>query len=233
MSDDAAKDEIFVTQDGSHSITASRFGVSYHSKYGAITESRHVFIQAGLMPFLLKSPAKIAILEMGLGTGLNMLLTYQELLKRPIQLYYEAIEQFPISQEAAHTLNYPQLIDENNPELISAFARLHDADWEQDVALNPHFRFKKRLGKLEEIALDSIFDIIYFDAFAPSAQPELWSEDIMEKMFRALQPGGVLVTYCAKGEFKRTLKKVGFVVESLPGPPGKREMTKAIKTVNL
>lgn len=229
MSDDAAKDEIFVTQDGSHSITASRFGVSYHSKYGAITESRHVFIQAGLMPLLLKSPAQIAILEMGLGTGLNVLLTYQELLKRPIQLYYEAIEQFPISLEAAQTLNYPQLIDENNPELSSAFARLHSAAWEQDLALSPHFRFKKRLGKLEELTLDSIFDLIYFDAFAPSAQPELWSEDIMEKMYRALLPGGVLVTYCAKGEFKRTLKKVGFVVESLPGPPGKREMTKAIK----
>lgn len=232
MSDDAAKDEIFVTQDGSHSITASRFGVSYHSKYGAITESKHVFIQAGLMPLLLKSPAQIAILEMGLGTGLNVLLTYQELLKRSIPLYYEAIEQFPISLEAVRKLNYPLLIDEHNPELVSAFTRLHNAEWEQDLALNAQFRFKKRLKNIEEIIFAPIFDLIYFDAFAPSAQPELWSESIMKKMYEALRPEGALVTYCAKGEFKRTLKRVGFEVESLPGPPGKREMTKAIKNAH-
>lgn len=229
MSDDLAKDEIFVTQDGSHSISASRFGVSYHSKYGAITESRHVFLQAGLYPLLLNAPAQISILEMGLGTGLNVLLTYHDVLKRPVKVYYEAVEQFPITLEAAQSLNYPQLIEPSNRELQSAFEQLHSSAWGNEVALSPNFSFKKRLGNLEALSFSPTFDLIYFDAFAPTAQPELWSEAIMEKMYEALQPGGVLVTYCAKGEFKRTLKRVGFVVESLVGPPGKREMTKAIK----
>lgn len=230
MSDDAANDEIFVTQDGSHSITASRFGVSYHSKYGAITESRHVFIQSGLYPLLLNKPAKISILEMGFGTGLNALLSYHETANRPVEVYYEAIEGFPISIIAAQNLNYPQLIDENEVvQLNAVFAQMHQMPWEQEIAISPHFTLQKRLGNLEELLFTPRFDLIYFDAFAPSAQPELWTADIMQKMYEALHPGGVLVTYCAKGEFKRTLKTVGFMVERLPGPPGKREMTKAIK----
>lgn len=229
MSDDAANDEIFVTQDGSHSITASRFGVSYHSKYGAITESRHVFIQAGLYPLLLNTPAKISILEMGFGTGLNALLTYHETVNRQVEVYYEAIEGFPISIPAAQNLNYPQLIGENVAELNVVFAQMHELPWDQEIALAPHFKLQKRLGNLQELQFESRFDLIYFDAFAPSAQPELWTAPIMQKMHDALKPGGVFVTYCAKGEFKRTLKAVGFAVERMPGPPGKREMTKAIK----
>lgn len=229
MSDDLAKDEIFVTQDGSHSISAAQFGVSYHSKYGAITESRHVFLQAGLYPLLLNTPAQISILEMGLGTGLNVLLTYHDVLERSVKVYYEAVEQFPITLEAARSLNYPQLIEPSNVELQSAFEQLHSSTWEKEVVLNSNFSFKKRLGNLEDLSFSPTFDLIYFDAFAPTAQPELWSEEIMEKMYQALRPDGVLVTYCAKGEFKRTLKRVGFVVENLLGPPGKREMTKAIK----
>lgn len=229
MSDDAANDEIFVTQDGSHSITASRFGVSYHSKYGAITESRHVFIQAGLYPLLLNTPAKISILEMGFGTGLNALLTYHETANQPIEVYYETIEGFPISIPASQNLNYPQLIDEKDTELNAVFGKMHEMPWEQVISLAPHFKLQKRLGNLEELQFEPRFDLIYFDAFAPSAQPELWTALIMQKMYDSLKPGGVLVTYCAKGEFKRTLKSVGFVVERMPGPPGKREMTKAIK----
>jgi tRNA U34 5-methylaminomethyl-2-thiouridine-forming methyltransferase MnmC len=229
MSDDAANDEIFVTQDGSHSITASRFGVSYHSKYGAITESRHVFIQAGLYPLLLNTPAKIAILEIGFGTGLNALLTYHEIANRRVEVYYEAIEGFPISIPAAQKLNYPQLIDEKDTGLNAVFGRMHEMPWEQEIALASPFKLQKRLGNLEELQFEPRFDLIYFDAFAPSAQPELWTTPIMQKMYDALKPGGVLVTYCAKGEFKRTLKSVGFVVERMPGPPGKREMTKGIK----
>ncbi len=229
MSDDAANDEIFVTQDGSHSITASRFGVSYHSKYGAITESRHVFIQAGLYPLLLNSPTKISILEMGFGTGLNALLTYHETANRQVEVYYEAIEGFPISILASQNLNYPQLIEKRDAELNAVFAQMHQILWEQETTLAPHFILKKRLGNLEELQFEPRFDLIYFDAFAPSAQPELWTAPVMQKMYDALKPGGVLVTYCAKGEFKRTLKSVGFVVERMPGPPGKREMTKAIK----
>lgn len=229
MSDDAANDEIFVTQDGSHSITASRFGVTYHSKYGAITESRHVFIQAGLHPLLLHPPAQLSILEMGFGSGLNALLTFHEMANRPVEVYYEAIEGFPISIPAAQSLNYPQLIDENDAELKVVFERMHSMPWEEATTLAPHFKLLKRLGNLEDLDFPPRFDLIYYDAFAPSAQPELWTAAIMQKMYDALRPGGVFVTYCAKGEFKRTLKAVGFVVERMPGPPGKREMTKAIK----
>ena len=229
MSDDAANDEIFVTQDGSHSITASRFGVTYHSKYGAITESRHVFIQAGLYPLLLNTPAKLSILEMGFGTGLNALLTFHEMANRPVEVYYEAIEGFPISIPAAQSLNYPQLIDENDAELKAVFEQMHSMPWGEEVTLTADFKLLKRLGNLEDLDFSPRFDLIYYDAFAPSAQPELWTAPIMQKMYDALRPGGVLVTYCAKGEFKRTLKAVGFTVERMPGPPGKREMTKAIK----
>lgn len=229
MSDDAANDEIFVTQDGSHSIAASRFGVTYHSKYGAITESRHVFIQAGLFPLLLNTPVQVSILEMGFGTGLNALLTFYEMANRPMEVYYEAIEGFPISIPAAQSLNYPQLIDEKDAELKVVFERMHSMPGEEEVALTPHFKLLKRLGNLEDLDFLPRFDLIYYDAFAPSAQPELWTAPIMQKMYDALRPGGVLVTYCAKGEFKRTLKAVGFTVERMPGPPGKREMTKAIK----
>ncbi|WP_373552313.1 tRNA (5-methylaminomethyl-2-thiouridine)(34)-methyltransferase MnmD [Haliscomenobacter sp.] len=229
MSDDAANDEIFVTQDGSHSITASRFGVTYHSKYGAITESRHVFIQAGLYPLLLNTPAKLSILEMGFGTGLNALLTFHEMANRPVEVYYEAIEGSPISIPAAQSLNYPQLIDENDAELKAVFEQMHSMPWGEEVTLTTYFKLLKNLGNLEDLDFSPRFDLIYYDAFAPSAQPELWTAPIMQKMYDALRPGGVLVTYCAKGEFKRTLKAVGFTVERMPGPPGKREMTKAIK----
>jgi tRNA U34 5-methylaminomethyl-2-thiouridine-forming methyltransferase MnmC len=227
MDEAEAINEIFVTQDGSHSITAAQYGVSYHSKYGAITESRHVFIQAGLMPLLFNVPDQLAILEIGFGTGLNVLLTYQELGKRPIQVYYETVERFPITQLEAQDLNYPELVDGEN--LRAMFTYMHNCDWDEHIQLSGNFSLKKRLGDLEALPFEPIFDLIYFDAFAPTTQPELWTEAIMKKMYGALRPGGILVTYCAKGEFKRSLKAVGFVVEPLPGPPGKREMTKAIK----
>jgi tRNA U34 5-methylaminomethyl-2-thiouridine-forming methyltransferase MnmC len=227
MSDGTDNPEIFVTQDGSHSIIAPQFGVSYHSKYGAITESRHVFIQAGLHPLLANAPKELSILEIGLGTGLNVLLTYHELVNRPIKVSYEAIEAFPIGLTTIQALNYPALI--GSAHLTPIFQELHTGKWDTALALSTHFNFTKRLGKLEEQTFAPIFDLIYFDAFAPNAQPELWTEEVFQKMYAALIPGGVLVTYCAKGEFKRILKRVGFDVEGLPGPPGKREMTKAIK----
>lgn len=227
MDEAERNNEVFVTQDGSHSITAAQYGVSYHSKYGAITESRHVFIQAGLMPLLFTVPAQLSILEVGFGTGLNVLLTYQELAKRTIQVFYESVERFPISLTEAQNLNYPELID--GEHLRETFSYMHNCAWDEKIQLSPNFSLQKRLGDLEVLPFDSIFDLIYFDAFAPTVQPELWTEAIMKKMYGALRPGGILVTYCAKGEFKRSLKAVGFKVEPLPGPPGKREMTKAIK----
>jgi tRNA U34 5-methylaminomethyl-2-thiouridine-forming methyltransferase MnmC len=223
-------DEIFVTQDGSHTIATSRFGVTYHSKYGAITESRHVFIQAGLQPLLLNPPKTIHILEIGLGTGLNALLSFQEILNRPIKVYYEAIEGFPLESHLAQQLNYPAQIDGKEQALLEVVQqKIHSSAWEKPVQLNEDFTLCKRLGEFEQLQYEPHFHLIYFDAFAPTTQPELWEPPLLQKMYDALLPEGVLVTYCAKGEFKRNLKKVGFAVEALPGPPGKREMTKAIK----
>ena len=218
---------IFETQDGSHSIFSDTFGVSYHSKYGAIQESMHVFIHAGLL-HALERKSEIAILDIGFGTGLNALLTYAETIKRGFKAHYEAIEAYPISAKEVNQLNYPQLLDET---LADVFDQLHKLDWGVKHHLSPGFSFQKNQILFQEIQYDQAFDVIYFDAFAPNAQPELWEEDVLGRMYDALKPEGVLVTYCAKGAVKRVLKGLGFTVEALQGPPGKREMTRAVKNV--
>jgi tRNA U34 5-methylaminomethyl-2-thiouridine-forming methyltransferase MnmC len=219
-------DQIIETQDGSHSILSYKYGVSYHSKYGAITESRHVFIQAGLYPQLVSS-SKVDILEIGLGTGLNAFLSFLEAEKKDLQLYYEGIEAYPLSAAQYNALNYPELL--KLPEHKSHFIQLHESPWGEDIPMSEHFTFRKTRQFIEEMDKTEAFDVIYFDAFAPSAQPELWEEKVLAKMYKALRPQGILVTYCAKGVVKRRLKGLGFTVESLPGPPGKREMTRAVK----
>ncbi len=217
--------QIFETQDGSHSVFSDTYGVSYHSRYGAIQESRHVFIEAGLfykMP-LCKS---VSILEAGFGTGLNALLTLIEANRHQVQAHYETIEAYPLTPRQAGLLNYPSLLGE---EAAAHFMQLHEANWEEAHAITPYFSFRKRLQRFEDIRDEQAFDIVYFDAFAPGAQPELWEEAVLEKMYKALKSEGILVTYCAKGAVKRTLKNLGFTIEALKGPPGKREMTRAIK----
>lgn len=216
---------IFETQDGSHSIFSESFGVSYHSRYGAIQESNHVFIQSGLF-YRMPGARQLSVLEIGFGTGLNALLTLREAAKRQLPVYYEAVEAYPISVEEAKQLNYPHIID---PALADTFALLHEGPWEEEQQLNPYFVFRKTLKRFEQVAYRDAFDVIYFDAFAPGAQPELWEEEVLGKMFDALKSNGVLTTYCAKGAVKRKLKSLGFVVEALKGPPGKREMTRAVK----
>jgi tRNA U34 5-methylaminomethyl-2-thiouridine-forming methyltransferase MnmC len=216
---------IFETQDGSHSLFSDTFGVSYHSKYGAIQESMHVFIHAGLL-HVLEKKSELAILDIGFGTGLNALLTYAETIKRPFQAHYEAIEAYPLSITEAAQLNYPHILGET---FRGPFDKLHQLDWGVKHRLSTGFSFQKNKILFQDIEYDQLFDVIYFDAFAPNAQPELWEEDVLERMYNALKPEGVLVTYCAKGAVKRILKKLGFRVEALQGPPGKREMTRAVK----
>lgn len=225
--------EILETQDGSHTILSAQFGVSYHSRYGAIRESRHVFIEAG---FLLKAitQKRIAVLEIGLGSGLNAFMTMLAAEKRGIDVLYEAVEAFPISMEQAEQLNYPALMTAedsplNEPELRDLFLRIHSSDWNREFALTDHFRFKKSLLRFEEIRYSTQFDLVYFDAFAPDAQPELWDIPVLSRVYEALKPSGVLVTYCAKGIVKRRLRSLGFSVEAIPGPPGKREMIRCLK----
>ena len=218
--------QLFVTQDGSHSIYSEQFEVSYHSKYGAIQETQHVFINAGLL-YKAEQQQEIAILDIGFGTGLNAYMTLLEGRKRGLHIHYSAYEAFPISNEQVHQLNYPQLLNSPNSEAL--FNLLHSVEWNEPKALYKDFTFIRHLAAFESIQSINSFDLIYFDAFAPSAQPELWETSLLSKMYQSLKNDGVLVTYCAKGQVKRNLKEVGFEVEKLKGPPGKREMTRAIK----
>lgn len=214
---------LFVTEDGSHSIYSEKHGVSYHSKYGALQETLHVFIDAALK-FKSATSQQLSILEIGFGTGLNALATLAEANAQHLVIDYVAVEAYPISMTQAEQLNYGDLL-----EMEDHFLKMHAAPWETPVQLSSQFTIEKVLTKFEHLDYENQFDIVYFDAFAPDAQPELWGKSIMTKMYKALRPNGVLVTYCAKGIVKRTLKSVGFAIEAIPGPPGKREMTRALK----
>lgn len=223
--EEAPHNELLDTQDGSHTLISKRFGVSYHSKYGAIKESEHVFIDAGLKARMLRDKNPISILEYGFGTGLNAYLSFLCAQQHKRDISYTGIEAYPISQDLATTLNYPQVLQVPP----STYLQLHELDWDTPHHLSTHFSFTKILGQIEDQVFNAQFDVLFFDAFAPTAQPELWEEQLLQKAFQALKPGGIFVTYCAKGVVKRTLKAIGFKVEALPGPPGKREMTRGIK----
>jgi tRNA U34 5-methylaminomethyl-2-thiouridine-forming methyltransferase MnmC len=217
---------LYTTQDGTHTLYSANYGVTYHSRYGAITESNHVFIEAGLR-YKAVLGRDISILEAGFGTGLNALLTYLEAEKRGLNVRYTALEKYPITSELVHSLNYPSLL--GTDDLSSIFLSMHTEGWEEEQVVSPSFRIRKLQTGIEAFREEQQFDLIYFDAFAPQAQPELWQSSVFSNLFDSLRPEGVLVTYCAQGEFKRTLKHVGFKVERLKGPPGKREMTRAWK----
>lgn len=216
------------TNDGSHTLFSAQYGVTYHSHFGAITESAHVFIAAGLR-FKAVVQRDIRILEAGFGTGLNAFMTWLEAERRNLQVSYTGLEINPLSAEDAADLNYPLLL--NAPDRATDFHLLHRCEWEKAHPLSEHFVFEKRRTPIEQFEQKDAFNLIYFDAFAPQAQPELWTDEVFARLFNSLRPEGALVTYCAQGEFKRSLKRAGFVVERLQGPPGKREMTRALKEV--
>ncbi len=211
---------IFETGDGSHSILSEKFGVTYHSKHGAIQETQHVFIKHGLKSKLGTSHS-ISILEIGFGTGLNALMTLLEIKDLSIQVDYHTYEAYPISMETAKQLNYPKLLGIDSKK----FLIMHEIDFEKEHLISNNFHFTKYKKSFDTIGFVNQFDIIYFDAYGPGQQPELWDKPLMEKMFLALKKDGILTTYCAQGAFKRNLKAVGFTVQTVPGPPGKREMT--------
>ncbi len=215
--------ELFTTSDGSHSLLSADFDVSYHSRHGAIGETQHVFIDAGLKS---KQDIKdISILDIGFGTGLNAFMSFLEGSSMNSSLYYESIEAYPINIDTANTLNYAHQLGSDN----SIFLKMHKLEWDKVHTLSEKFLFQKKQTKFQDFTTSHSFDVIYYDAFAPSAQPELWETGILSKMYSLLNPNGVLVTYCAQGQFKRNLKAVGFSIEALPGPVGKREMTRARK----
>jgi tRNA U34 5-methylaminomethyl-2-thiouridine-forming methyltransferase MnmC len=223
--------KIIKTDDGSSTIGIPSLDVTYHSRHGAIRESMHVYIDAGLKHFIRENQATDAIdvFEMGLGTGLNALLTLMEAERLQQKISYTAIELHPLEKDIISELNYCDLLPQ--PGLHKTFLRLHSCEWEIENNISPFFSIKKIYTSLFNFSTDRSFDIIYYDAFAPSAQPELWTEDIFKKIFQMLLPSGVLVTYCSKGEVQRAMKAAGFQLEKLTGPPGKREMVRGKKKI--
>ena len=214
-----------ITKDGSSSFLNTELNEHYHSTHGAVQESTHVYIEAGLSYFAEKHSQKlISILEIGFGTGLNALLSIQFAEKYNLKINYDSIEAFPLSSENYLKLNYSSIIDLKNGEKL--FKKLHECDWDMPIEINDSFQLIKLGTSLECFVPYKKYDVIYFDAFAPNVQPELWTRGIFEKMFALLNENGILVTYCAKGEVKRNMKAAGFTVEGLPGPIGKREMTR-------
>ncbi|WP_309641352.1 tRNA (5-methylaminomethyl-2-thiouridine)(34)-methyltransferase MnmD [Flavobacterium sp.] len=216
--------EIITTSDGSTTIHLPEWNENYHSKHGAIQEAKHVFIQNGLSLFTGKS---IAILEIGFGTGLNAFITYLESKKLNIDVDYVGVEAYPISQDEISSMNYVKELNANAENAV--FEKMHASAWEEKFEISKTFSLTKRQQFFNTIDDIERFDLIYFDAFGYRVQPELWSTAIFQRMYNALKTNGVLVTYAARGVVKRSMIEVGFTVEKLAGPPGKREMFRATK----
>ena len=218
------KKEIVKTTDGSYTLYVPELDETYHSTNGALQESNHVFIEAGLKFSSLK---KAAILEVGFGTGLNALTTFNETEKSNLNIEFTSLEAYPLEWDEVSKLEYMSM--EGYQQYATPFEKMHTCEWDDFTKITANFSLRKLNLKLQEVFFENTFDIIYFDAFAPQIQPELWTEEIFALMYKALKNKGVLVTYCAKGIVKRALKKVGFELQSIPGPRGKREMSRAVK----
>jgi len=219
------KREVILTADGSKTIYIPEMDENYHSTNGALQEAMHVFIQNGIRTFNFKG--EITVFEMGFGTGLNALLTLVEAVNSNRTINYIGIEAYPVELELIKEINYEKLVDE---QFTEDFSMMHSLSWEQKHILQPNFTFQKIHLKIQDYQpLNSSVDLIFFDAFGPKVQQEVWTIDVLKKMHDMLKPNGILVTYCAMGQMKRDLKSLGFIVEGLHGPPGKREMTRAVK----
>lgn len=215
---------LFETEDGSHSIIVPEWNVTYHSKYGAIQESQHIFIESGLKPLLEKNNS-ISIFELGFGTGLNALLTLIATTMPPVKVYYEAAETDPLDRDIAFSLNYTSALQ--RPDMHSQFIQLHQSPWNSPQTISDNFCLNKRKEDITDIILTATFDLIYFDAFDPAAQPGLWTTGIFKKLYDVMHEGGVLVTYSCKGTVRRAMQEAGFIVEKIPGPKGKKEIVRA------
>lgn len=215
---------VVTTKDGSSTIFVPELDEHYHSVHGALQESLHVFIKAGLHHY--QESKELHILEVGFGTGLNALLTALESEKSKQHICYTTLEKYPVIQEELRQLNYTKDLSASTSIL---FDKLHKCTWETMEVVSALFHLKKIRKDLKEFSAYEEFDLIYFDAFAPSAQADLWSIPVFESMYSALKSGGMLVTYCVKGDVRRNMQAAGFTVEKIPGPPGKREMARAFK----
>jgi tRNA U34 5-methylaminomethyl-2-thiouridine-forming methyltransferase MnmC len=220
--------QLITTSDGSHTLFVPELGEHYHSVHGAVQESMHVFIKQGLEAVAV-ADGPLYIFEMGLGTGLNLLLSALQPFERPV--HYVSVEAYPVSAEEAASLNYGNLFVDH-PEAAALFQTIHSLPWNEPEELKPNFTIHKIHAKLAEVEWPTLphFYLVYFDAFAPDAQPGLWTEEVFKILYSQMAEGGILVTYCAKGSVRRALRSAGFSIEKLPGPPGKREMTRAVKS---
>lgn len=218
------KREIIQTQDGSVTIHLPEMKESYHSKFGAIREAYHVFIQNGLT---LTKGKPISILEIGFGTGLNAFITYLESLRTEQEINYTGVEAYPVEMNEVRLLNYVEQLEVT--DLKPDFLKMHEIPWNDSYDINDKFSLTKRKQYFSDICDENTFDLIYFDAFGFHAQPELWSPEIFKKMYKALKNNGVLVTYACRTSIKKAMIEAGFETEKLPGPPGKREMLRAYK----
>jgi len=216
--------ELKITEDGSHTLFVPEIDECYHSTHGAIQESQHIFIEAGIKQC---QKEKIKILEIGFGTGLNAFLTLLEAERSEKQIQYTSLELYPVEIEKALQLNYPEMLA---PEKRLVFEEMHTAEWNIEIPISSFFKLIKIETDFTGYVLEEQFDVVFFDAFSPEKQPEMWSEVLFEKIYAHCNQGAVLTTYCAKGIVRRAMQAAGFVVDRLPGPPGKREMLRGKKS---
>ncbi|WP_017731276.1 tRNA (5-methylaminomethyl-2-thiouridine)(34)-methyltransferase MnmD [Nafulsella turpanensis] len=222
--------KVIETEDGSSSLFLPELNETYHSFHGALGESRHVFIKMGLAhwreQFL--DVRELHVLEVGFGTGLNALLSLEAAEQEKLTINFTSLEPYPIAAETVQALNYGSMVAEGRYE--NDFLRMHTCPWGEAVKISPYFTLRKERYKLEDFSATATYDLIFFDAFAPSKQAELWEKEQLEKISRLMAPGAIFTTYCAKGQLKRDLKALGLEVETLPGAPGKKEMVRAGKS---
>ncbi|MDQ3535507.1 MAG: tRNA (5-methylaminomethyl-2-thiouridine)(34)-methyltransferase MnmD [Bacteroidota bacterium] len=225
--------KIIQTDDGSHSLYLPELKETYHSFHGAIQESIYVYINKGFNYLLQHANLmEINILEVGFGTGLNILLTIAEAQKARIKISITTLEPFQLAADITERLNYHELLNPRYPtqDLEHYFQLMHRSPWNEQVKITEYVLLTKKAVKLQEFSESGEnFDLVYFDAFAPSKQPEIWQSSIFQNFFNNINKGGIIVTYCAQGQFKRNLKMAGFEVETLAGPPGKKEMVRGKK----
>jgi len=223
--------KIVLTGDGSNTIFSEAVNQHYHSYFGAWQESKHIFIEAGLCSSLLSNLDTISILEIGFGTGLNGLLTYFKAKELNKKIYYETLELYPLTMQEIAPLNYPSRLP--FPDVAKIFTRLHNVPWDQPQEISDNFTLHKRhLSATNAHYLSNRFHLVYFDAFSPEAQPELWTNEVFAPIYDSMKDESILLTYCTKGSVKQTLTALGFQIEKLPGPIGKREILRVKKLLS-